>query len=250
MGGIAGQHLPVRLRHGQGRHGEDLLALDAEHVPAGGEDAQPRGGGQQLAGQHRAGIGEVLAVVEHHQEALRLEVGREIGGRIGRDLAQLERVGHGVREQLGIVEGGELDEPHAVGEGAADLGGHPECESGLADAPGAGEGEQAAGGQHPPRLGELATPPHEAGHLGGQAPRTDVVGFELAMPVPPLPPHAPRPAAGCRGPSAPSPRRRAHSWPSVYGRGGPLLGQRGAAACMPFATRHGRAAVVGVASFI
>ena len=186
---VAGPDLGVGRR--QGRHDEDLLALDAEHVPAGGEDAQAGRRGQQLAGQHRAGVGEVLAVVEHHQQPLLLQVGREVASRIRGDLAQLEGVGHGVRQQLGVVKGGQLDEPHAVGKGAPDLGRHPQRQPRLADPTDAGQGEHPAAGQELPGLGQLASTAHEAGQLGGQgAPtrrrRTSWLsyGFRLCRPAP------------------------------------------------------------------
>src|SRR3712207_8216365 len=51
------------------------------------------------------------------------------GGRVGRHLAQLERTGQGVAEQRRIVQCGELDEPHPVGEGSSDLTGHPDRKS-------------------------------------------------------------------------------------------------------------------------
>ena len=66
VGGVS--RLDPGGRCAQRRDREDLFALDPEDVPAGGEDAQIGSRRQQLAGQHRAGVGEVLAVVEHDQE--------------------------------------------------------------------------------------------------------------------------------------------------------------------------------------
>jgi hypothetical protein len=43
-----------------------------------------------------------------------------------------------------------------------------ECEPCLADAAGAGEGQQPGGGHTGSQLGQLALAPDEAGELGGQ----------------------------------------------------------------------------------
>jgi hypothetical protein len=169
VGGVACPDLLVGVRDGQWRHQEDLLALDPEHVPAGGEDAQPGGRGQQLADQHRTGIGEVFAVVEDDQKSLLLQIGRQVGRGVVRDHAQLERVGDGVRQQERVVECSQLDEPHAVGKRTPDLGRHPQRQPRLADASGARQGEHAAAGKELPGLGQLASTAHEAGQLGGQS---------------------------------------------------------------------------------
>src|SRR3546814_2458808 len=58
------------------------------------------------------------------------------------------------RHQLRIVQGGELDEPHAVGEGTPHLGGHPQREPGLADAADPGQGQDPAAREEPPRSEE------------------------------------------------------------------------------------------------
>ncbi len=186
--GVAGPDLGGWCR--QGRHDEDLLALDPERVPAGGQDAQAGCGGEQLAGQHRAGVGEVLAVVEHHQQPLVLQVGGEVAGGVRGDLAELEGVGHGVGEQLLVVESGQLHEPDAVGEGAPHLGCHPQGQARLADPTDAGQGEHPAARQELPGLRQLAPAAHEAGQLGGQRAATRRrrlrgrhLGFRLCCPA-------------------------------------------------------------------
>ena len=73
------------------RYRQDLFALDAEDVPAGGKNAQPGRRGEQLARQYRTGIYQVLAVVQEQQQPLVLEVIGQPRGWLSRGIAQVER---------------------------------------------------------------------------------------------------------------------------------------------------------------
>ena len=61
LGGNPGHRLAER------RDRQQRFAGDAERLPAGGDDPQPRAVAEQFVRQVRAGVDEVLAVVEHEQ---------------------------------------------------------------------------------------------------------------------------------------------------------------------------------------
>ena len=75
---------------------------------------------------------------------------------------------HGVREQLGIAQPGQLDQPRAVGELAGQLGRGAQRDARLPHAAGAGDRDQPGGAQQAGQLGQLPLPSDEAGDLEGQ----------------------------------------------------------------------------------
>ena len=76
-------------------------------------------------------------------------------------------------DEGGIAHGGEGDEGDAVAELAGQLGGEPEREAGLADAAGAGQGDEADAGRAQQRRhgGELALPPDQRRQRHAASPR-------------------------------------------------------------------------------
>ena len=159
-----------RLRRGlsilgqrQRRHVDHDLAGDPERLPAGREDPDVGTGAQQRSGEDGRGIVDVLAVVEDQQRPLVREVLGEGGDRPARRVVlEPERREHGLRDELGILDGRQLDEPDAVGVLADALPAGPQCELGLADAAGTGECQQPGRGQRALELGETLTASHEA----------------------------------------------------------------------------------------
>ncbi len=182
------RHLPgpVLEQHGRvgpakRRYRPGPLALDAEGLAAGREDAERGAVGEQALGQARAGGREVLAVVQHEQHraapgvAASAQVGRD-GGDLVRflGLGHAERRGHGRRDELRVGQRGELD-PGDVGwlaGGSAGLGGRGHVRGGqpgrdgqrqprLARAARAGQREHAALGEGTVHLAKLRLPAHQ-----------------------------------------------------------------------------------------
>ena len=88
-------------------------------------------------------VEQVLAVVEHEQEAPDLQVLHDaLGQRQPRALRASDRAGDDLDHELAVVGGGQLTEPGAVGEPWHDLGRDLHGEAGLAHAAGAGQGDE------------------------------------------------------------------------------------------------------------
>jgi hypothetical protein len=83
-------------------------------------------------------------------------------------LVQSARREYGLRYEARVTQPGELHQPDAVGEGAVQVGGGAERESGLADATDAGEGEKAGSLQELLDFGELGSTSDEAGDVCGK----------------------------------------------------------------------------------
>ena len=161
-----------QLGQGQRRDPPGGLAGDAEGLAAGGQQAHP--GALLEDGVHEpgAGLDDVLAVVQEEERVALLEQGdeRRLRGLAGA-LPRPHRGQRGARDERrvgGGREGREVDEPHAVGDGAGATGHGLEGESGLAHAPRAGQRHQRARGEQAPDLRELPLAPDEAGELHGQ----------------------------------------------------------------------------------
>jgi hypothetical protein len=172
------------------------LALHTERLAAGGEQREPRAAPQQQVGQRGRAVHDVLAVVEHEEEAARRAGGAaECGGQdVGEDagfvgagrMADAEDRRHGGRG-IGVRrERGEIDPPHAVGEGRPASRRPPRrrtraagCarrlrrargllagEARLSRPAGAGERDQPCAPQQLADLVEVTRPPDEVGEGG------------------------------------------------------------------------------------
>jgi hypothetical protein len=109
----------------------------------------------------------VLAVVEHQQQALALQVvaqGRQRPPR--RDVLQADGIEDRPGHQQGVADRRERDEPGTVGESAGQVRGGPDREPRLADAPASRQDQEPGGGQQVLDLGQLTAPADEAGQLG------------------------------------------------------------------------------------
>jgi hypothetical protein len=154
---------------GERGHPPDRLAMDAEGLPARGEDPQAGRRTQQPVDQLCGAIDHVLAVVEHEQRPpLRqkathdfsgLDAGRGFRADRGRDRRGDER---------SIDQGGELGEPHTAGELVEHARCHLDGEAGLAHAADSGQrhrpGRPDKGGDGP----QLTLPPEKAVRSAGR----------------------------------------------------------------------------------
>jgi hypothetical protein len=76
-----------------------------------------------------------------------------------------------VADQGRIGHLGQLDQPAAVTEAAAEVGGRPDGQPGLADAARSDQADQAGLGEPLPDVGQFTTASDEAGRLGGEIAR-------------------------------------------------------------------------------
>ena len=99
-GGAAGQLCHVGCLGWDGQRIDRALDLAAggERLAAGGQKPHARAGLEQLLGEQRAGVGEVLAVVEHEQDGAVTQVAEQLvlRGRRGH-VPDLQRGQHGLR---------------------------------------------------------------------------------------------------------------------------------------------------------
>ncbi|MFF8448663.1 hypothetical protein ACF06Q_13280 [Streptomyces leeuwenhoekii] len=131
--------VPARQR----RDRQAELAGHVERLPAGGEHAQPGRLAQQDVAEHRAGVDEVLAGVEDDQQPPAAQmfddgVQRAHPGLLG----QLQHTRQRGRQQLGIVQPGQLHQPHAVRVPLGQVAGGPQRDPALADTARAHQREQ------------------------------------------------------------------------------------------------------------
>ena len=116
------------------RHAQDALALRPQRLPAGRQQADTRGGPQQLLREEGRSVGEVLAIVEHDQDLALAQVGEDARGRIvGRAGGRAEGRGERVRHQRSVGEGCEVDHADAVAERRPEPVGDRERQGRLAD---------------------------------------------------------------------------------------------------------------------
>ena len=187
---LAGPAQDVILRRGQGRDAVGHLTGHPQGLLAGGQELQSGAGPQERIGQAGAGVQDVLAVVQHQQQAA-LRQGARQGLRHGLSghLAHVQGGGHRLPYQGRIGHRAQLHQPHPVRiqrtvRPAADVLPHQapchlEGQARLAAAPGAGQRHQARaplgglplGGsrgaqQQAPHLRDLGLASDEAGHRG------------------------------------------------------------------------------------
>jgi hypothetical protein len=164
-----------RREFGERRHRQrpDLvLALgpQAEHRAAGGQHLELGAAGQQLV-EARRQSGDLLEVVQHQQCRGPLEVLDQDVERWAGPLHRGANLGDDAQERrVGLIDRRQRHEhgarPVVGAEGLAGGDGQP----GLADAAGAGEGDQADGGIPEQRgdRGDVVLPPDQRGRRGGE----------------------------------------------------------------------------------
>ncbi len=146
----------------------------------GDEQAEVGAGGEEGGDERRRGD-DLLEAVEHEQRAAVAEGGLEgLEGRVVAGFADAERLGEGGGDEFGVGDRREGDEADAVGEAAGDRLGDLQGEAGLADAAGAGQGQEADPGlaEEAGDGRDLALAPDERGEGYRQAGRVGEVGVE------------------------------------------------------------------------
>jgi hypothetical protein len=169
-----------RVRQGQRRHRELLLAPQPQHRPARDQHLEARGSRQQL-GHDRGSLQDLLEVVQHQQELLLIQVALQVLQRWGAPrLLQAQGVGDRGGDQTRIGEGSQIHEEHAFRELLHHVGSELEGEAGLAGAAGAREGEEAhlLPVEQPSGGSQLVFAADEGRGLGGQVMGAEIQGAQ------------------------------------------------------------------------
>ena len=137
-----------------------------QRLPAGREQDDVRAAAQQRVGELGARVDEMLAVVQQHQQAALADRLDERGEqRPARLAVHAEHAGDGDGDEIGIVQRGEIREPHPVPGPVQQPGRGLQAEPGLARAARAGQRDQPGAAEQAAHLGELGVPADEARHL-------------------------------------------------------------------------------------
>ncbi len=130
----------------QGRHPPRDLARHPERLATGGQDREPRTGGEQAVGEVRDGVDDVLAVVQNDQDrTVSYEPGDGIDGRLGGGLPHPQHARHRGRHRTRVVHRGQLHEGHPVRIAVDALGGRVHRQSRLADSRRTGQRDEPMG---------------------------------------------------------------------------------------------------------
>ena len=138
----------VVSRHIHRWHGERLYRIDpfapcSERLAAGGDDMQRPACPQQSLGHCRGGGDDMLAGIQHQQQA---PVCQRLRHTLRRNFTtakfQPDSGRQRCRDQLGIGEGRELGQPHAVGKVRPQLACQRESQRCLPDAAGTGQRDE------------------------------------------------------------------------------------------------------------
>ena len=125
----------LRRGHCQSRYRKAHFARHTQGLPAGRQNPRTRAPPHQAPCQCRAGLHNVLAVVEDEQEASIGDVlDQRFGHRVSRFLLDAEHGCDCLRHESRIIERSELDEPHPVWVILEDLGGNLQRQPRLANA--------------------------------------------------------------------------------------------------------------------
>jgi len=166
---IAKRVLAIRAAFGRDserRYPVNRLALGPERFAACGDHAYCRIGTQQRIGQARRCVDHMLAIVEHNHDLLRTErVRRGLRRCRARNEFKPECGGDGDRDEVRIGQRRQLGGPDPIGERRQLLSCDLEAKPRLADASGAGQGDQAVGGAKAQDLGQLGVTADQFGNL-------------------------------------------------------------------------------------
>ena len=158
-----------RLRRGHRRHQVDGLALHVQRLAARGEDLQVRAGLQQAPRHVGRALQEVLAVVEHAEQALaRNRLGERLDDGLARFFGDTQHEGDDVGHAPLVCERRQLHEPDAVGKFTHQLARHLQRQPRLSGAARAGERDQARDGEQRLQLRDLVFAADEGAEGRGQ----------------------------------------------------------------------------------
>ena len=160
LGQIGRRERSGRVGDRQRQHWENLLAGEAQHDAAGGEDRQARAGGQE-GGEVGRGGNHLLQVIEHEQQAPAAEhKAQALGERPVTGFLYAQRLSDRRKDEGRVADRSETDEPNSIREGLSDLDGHGLRQPRLPHATGAGQGDER--------------------HVGAEQQGTDGLDFVLA----------------------------------------------------------------------
>jgi hypothetical protein len=153
----------------QRRYGNDELARDVEAFPACCEDPYPPAPFEQRGHQAGGRLQDVLAVVEHDQHLAVGEHPDKGRGRArGLSFRNLKDLSDAGRDERGIGEGRQLDQPGTIVEVGLGQRRHTQGEAGLTAPAGAGQRDDPGGLKALEHSGDLRAASHQRTHLCGQ----------------------------------------------------------------------------------
>jgi hypothetical protein len=143
-----------------------VLARNVERLPTGSQDSQLRTRPQERVHNYCTRVGEVFAVVEQEEQAAVCKVAAEYAwGPALRTALEIKSLRNGRREEVVLSYRDDVDEPHAVLEGATDLPGGSQSQPGLPYSSHSGKGYQARRGQRLLDVRNLALSADETGQI-------------------------------------------------------------------------------------
>ena len=132
----------------QRRDAVGRLTGNAQRLAAGGQDGQPGRVAQQRVGLTGAGVNQMLAVVQDHQQLLVAQiVGQRSIERTARLLRHAQRAADGRDQQRRVGYRGQLDQPGAVRVALEPVGGKLQRKSRLARPSRPGQGQESGASQ-------------------------------------------------------------------------------------------------------
>ena len=147
-------HLPIHLAGNQ------------KWFAARRQNRHPRAAGKHFVDQFGAGLQQMLAVVQHHQQPTVADRAQQrLGDRATRLVRQPERASHRERHHLWMRDRRQIGIENAVGEVTAHLAGDLDRQPRLACAACAGQGHEPVVGQGAADLGDLCCAADEARQL-------------------------------------------------------------------------------------
>jgi len=101
-----------------GWHPVDALAIDTQRLPARREQCDAGAISQQRIGELDAGVDDVLAVVQQQQQQQQAPLADCLDDRVDHGAARVrpyaQHVSHRGRDQIRVLQRGEIGEPHPV----------------------------------------------------------------------------------------------------------------------------------------